>query len=152
MQPPGIGVAQNAHADLVQNIDIVVYSKNFKEHIVHLEQVFERLVNANLCLKPSKCHFAKDEIAFLGHLVSASGVTPDPNKVAALVHWLHPENVHRVRSFLGFANYYHRFIKEFATIAKPLTALTEKRAILNGHMEYPPDEWFSQWSMWIRLP
>ena len=77
--------------------------------------------------KFSKCEFWKDEIAFLGHIVSARGVQPDPSKVKAIEDWEVPKNVSEVRSFLGLAGYYRRFVKEFSIIAKPLTNSLKKQ-------------------------
>ena len=97
--------------------DILVYSKTFEEHLSHLRQVFDRLRHTNLKLKPSKCKFACSQVKYLGHVVSPEGIAPDDDKIAA---------VKTVRSFLGLANYYRRFIKDFAKIASPLNQLLRK--------------------------
>lgn len=106
--------------------DILVYSRTFDDHLFHLRQVFDRLGQANLKLKPSKCHFACAKVQYLGHIVSGDGVAPDPEKISAVKNFLRPHNVKTVRSFLGLANYYRRFIKDFAKLAAPLNKLLRK--------------------------
>ena len=106
--------------------DILVYSRAFEDHLCHLRQVFDRLRHANLKLKPSKCKFACPQVKYLGHVVSPEGITPDDDKVSAVRDFPCPHNVKTVRSFLGLANYYRRFIKDFAKIASPLNQLLRK--------------------------
>ena len=106
--------------------DILVYSRTFEEHLCHLRQVFDRLRHANLKLKPSKCKFACPQVKYLGHVVSPEGIAPDDDKISAFRDFPRPHNVKTVRSFLGLANYYRRFIKDFAKIASPLNQLLRK--------------------------
>jgi len=106
--------------------DILVYSKTFPEHLNHLRQVFDRLRHANLKLKPSKCKFACNKVHYLGHVVSSEGIAPNEDKISAVKDFPHPHNVKTVRSFLGLANYYCRFVKDFAKIAAPLNQLLRK--------------------------
>lgn len=113
---------------LVYLDDVIVTGKTFTEHLQHLETVFDRLREAKLKLKPSKCAFCRSEVAFLGHIVSADGVITDPTKVDKVKNWPLPTSRREVQQFLGLANYYCRFIKDLATIAKPLHKLTEKTA------------------------
>ena len=106
--------------------DILVYSRSKEEHKEHLRLVMERLRNQKLFAKFSKCSFWKREIGFLGHIVSGEGVAADPEKVQAIREWPRPTTVTEVRSFLGLAGYYRKFVKDFSSIAKPLTKLTGK--------------------------
>ena len=103
--------------------DIFVFSETPKEHIKKLRGVFSKLVQAGLKSKPKKCKFFKSRISYLGHIVSSSGIETDPRKVEVVKTWAIPKTVTDVRSFLGFINYYRRFIKDYAKVARPLNAL-----------------------------
>lgn len=111
---------------LVYVDDILIFSRSFDEHLQHLAQVFDRLKNANLKLQPTKCHFAGKEVKFLGHVISRKGVSVDPEKTKAVSEFPVPKTPKQVRSFLGMANYYRRFILNFSKIATPLNALLNK--------------------------
>ena len=100
--------------------DIIVFSRTSERHLHRLKAVFEKLRAAGLKLKPSKCEFFKQEIKYLGHVVSAEGVSTDPDKIKSVTEWPQPTTVTEVRSFLGFGSYYRRFIPNFSKIAKPL--------------------------------
>ena len=106
--------------------DILVYSRNREEHIEHLRIVLQTLRDKQLYAKFSKCQFWLDKIAFLGHVISAEGVYVDPQKIEAVMNWERPTNVAEIRSFLGLAGYYRRFVEGFSKIASPLTSLMRK--------------------------
>jgi len=108
--------------------DILCYSRTIPDHLDRLRIVLTRLRNAGLKLKPSKCHLLQTSVEFLGHIVSSDGVSADPKKVHDVVDWPTPVNVHEVRAFVGLCSYYRRFIKDFAQVAAPLHALSEKNA------------------------
>ena len=103
--------------------DILIYSRSCEEHERHLRIALQTLREKQLYAKFSKCEFWMEEIAFLGHVVSKHGVQPDSSKVKAILEWEAPKSVTEVRSFLGLAGYYRRFVKDFSMVAKPLTNL-----------------------------
>nr|GFC84350.1 putative reverse transcriptase domain-containing protein [Tanacetum cinerariifolium] len=103
--------------------DILVYSKTREEHEDHFRIVLEILRQKKLYAKFSKCGFWLGQVAFLGHIVSADGITMDPAKVEAITKWPRPTTVTEVRSFLGLAGYYRRFVEGFSLLALPLTKL-----------------------------
>jgi hypothetical protein len=93
--------------------DILIYSKDDKEHEQHLRLIMEKLREHKLYAKFSKCEFWLNKVGFLGHIVSAEGVAVDPSKVASVTEWESPKNAGDIQSFLGLAGYYQRFIKNF---------------------------------------
>ena len=106
--------------------DILIYSKTQEDHVIHLRILLELLRQEKLYAKFSKCEFWLPEIQFLGHIINASGIQVDPVKIEAVSKWEIPKSPTEVRSFLGLAGYYKRFIKDFSRIAVPLTTLTRK--------------------------
>lgn len=111
---------------LVYLDDILVYSKTKDEHIGHLEIVLDLLRKHKFYAKLRKCQFLTKELLYLGHIISDKGVQPDPQKIAALGSWQKPTNVHEVRSFLGFGNYFRKFVQGYSKLVLPLTTLTKK--------------------------
>ena len=106
--------------------DICCYSRDFETHLLHLKEVFLRLRKANLKLKPSKCLFARAKVPFLGHILTPSGILPDPDKISAFRTYPVPKSVKNVRQFLGATGFYRRFIEGYSKIARPLHYLTKK--------------------------
>ena len=107
--------------------DILIYSKSQAEHESHLRTVLQTLREHELYAKLSKCDFWLQEVDFLGHVVCKEGIKVDPKKVEAVMHWPRPTNVTEIRSFLGLAGYYRKFIQDFSRIATTLTQLTKKQ-------------------------
>ncbi|KAK1670414.1 hypothetical protein QYE76_058573 [Lolium multiflorum] len=106
--------------------DILVYSKSNEEHAKLLRLILEKLREHQLYAKFSKCEFCLSEVGFLGHVISKEGIVVDTSKVAAVTEWEPPKNVGEIRSLLGLAGYYRRFIENFSKIAKPMTELLKK--------------------------
>ena len=105
--------------------DVLIYSKDEQSHLDHVRAVLQAFDAANLKAKISKCSFAQASTRFLGYLVSPSGLSPDPKKVASVTDWPLPHDITSTRSFLGFTGFYRRFIKDYSKIAAPLTDLTK---------------------------
>jgi hypothetical protein len=97
--------------------DILTYSKSEAEHAKHLHIVLQQLRDHKLYAKFSKCEFWLDSVKFLGHTISRDGISVDPSKVQEVMDWKPPKSVHQIRSFLGLAGYYRRFISNFSRIA-----------------------------------
>ncbi|GAU45976.1 hypothetical protein TSUD_401160 [Trifolium subterraneum] len=108
--------------------DILIYSSSFEDHLHHLKLVFECLLTHQFFLKMTKCQFAQQSISYLGHIISSCGVGPDPEKIASMTQWPSPANLKQLRGFLGLTGFYRKFIKNYATIAFPLTELLKKDA------------------------
>ena len=106
--------------------DILIYSQSEEEHEDHLRIVLQLLRDHQLYAKFSKCEFWLTEVRFLGHVVSASGVSVDPEKVKAVISWERMKSVFEIRSFLGLARYYRRFIEDFSRLATPMMRLIWK--------------------------
>ncbi|MCQ7850991.1 reverse transcriptase, partial [Salmonella enterica] len=108
--------------------DILIYSRGEKEHNGHLRVVLQRLREEKLYAKYAKCEFWLKEVAFLGHVVSGDGIKVDPKKTDVIRNWPRPLTPSDIRSFLGLAGYYRRFVNGFCSIASPMTKLTQKKA------------------------
>ena len=101
----------------------IIFSRTYEEHLDRLQQVLERLRLHGLKLSPEKCTFFQKKVKFLGFIVSANGIETDKDKIQKVDDWPHPTSPEDVRRFLGFCGYYRKFVKGFASIAKPLNAL-----------------------------
>jgi hypothetical protein len=106
--------------------DILIFSKNEEEHDKHLRLVLQKLRENQLYTKLSKCEFWWKEVSFLGHIISEGGLYVDPSKVKDVLSWNTPQNISHIRSFLGLAGYYIRFIEGFSKISKPMIELLVK--------------------------
>ena len=103
--------------------DLIIFSDTFEQHKERLDLILTTLKNANLKLAPEKCCFFKPRVSFLGHVVSGNGIETDPTKIEKVQNWPEPSNPDELRSFLAFAGYYRRFIKDYSKIIKPLSEL-----------------------------
>nr|BAL46523.1 hypothetical protein [Gentiana scabra x Gentiana triflora] len=140
VMPFGLTNAPSAFMDLMQRVfmpyldkfvvvfidDILIYSKDEKEHEEHLRIVLQTLKEKKLYAKFSKCEFWLKQVSFLGHVISGDGIQVDPAKIEAVSKWPRPTTVTEIRSFLGLAGYYRKFVQDFSKIATPLTRLTQK--------------------------
>ena len=111
--------------------DILVYSDDPTEHTKHVREVLCRLRKHGLFACPDKCHFSEDSIEYLGFILSKEGLKMDQSKVQAIQDWPEPRKVKDIQSFLGFANFYRRFISDYSDIFVPLTRLTWKGVVWN---------------------
>ena len=106
--------------------DILIYSKTQEEHEIHIREVLQRLREYGLYAKLEKCSFDQCQVEFLGYIVSSNGIAMDPSKVQTIMDWQTPQSVRDVQCFLGFANFYRKFIKDYSKMVLPLTQLTQK--------------------------
>jgi len=106
--------------------DILIYNASWSEHLLHLEQIFACLLQGQLYIKPEKCALGLQQIDYLGHIIHHGEVSPDPAKIHAMVEWPIPTSLKSLKGFLGLTGFYRKFIKRYALIAAPLTALLKK--------------------------
>lgn len=111
--------------------DLLIYSANVSEHEHHVKTVLERLRTNSLYAKLEKCEFDKSEVEFLGYVISGNGISMAADKVQTILSWTTPTSVRDVQSFLGFCNFYRKFIKDYSFKARPLTELTKKNITFN---------------------
>ena len=113
-------------ACLIYLDDVIVYGKTFEEHLQRLSLVLQQFCQAGLKLKPGKCHFYETQVTFLGHVLTADGVLPDPGNVEKIITWPAPTCVTDVQALLCMGNYYQRFFKDYSKKMQPLIQLTKK--------------------------
>ncbi|KAL0152021.1 hypothetical protein M9458_052666 [Cirrhinus mrigala] len=106
--------------------DILIFSNSYAEHIQHVRSVLQRLIEHQLYAKEEKCQFHQESIAFLGYIISPEGVAMDDTKVNAVRNWPRPKTLKELQRFLGFSNFYRRFIRNFSTVAAPLKSMIKK--------------------------
>ncbi len=106
--------------------DILIYSNTQEEHVRHVRAVLKRQLQHQLYVKAEKCEFHQTSTSFLGYVISQDGVSMDDKKVQAVLDWPQPQTVKELQRFLGFANFYRRFIRNFSSIASPLTTMTKR--------------------------
>ncbi|KAJ8285333.1 hypothetical protein GJAV_G00025640 [Gymnothorax javanicus] len=128
---------QRFQALLLYLDDVVVFSSTFEQHLQRLDLVLSRFEQFNLKVKLSKCSFFRSEVSFLGHVISAQGVATDPEKIRAVAEWRSPRCGAELQSFLGFASFYRRFVRNFASIAAPLHALSALGSFKKGQQRQP---------------
>jgi transposase InsO family protein len=132
-------------ACLIYLDDVIIFSRTYEEHVERLKQVFTRIREAGLKLAPKKCRLFQERVVYVGHQVSREGVAPDPDKTSCIRDWPTPHTPEDVRRFLGFAGYYRKFVKDFAKIASPLSALmpasVKKRRGRKKTTETPQKPW-----------
>ena len=116
---------------LVYIDDILVFSPTFEDHVRDVNNVLDRLLEANITLKPSKCNVFQKELLYLGHLVSADGIRPDPKKIQAILEMPEPVDVTTVRSFIGCCSFYRSYINTFSQLCHPLYELTKEGVTFN---------------------
>lgn len=115
------------HSVFVYLDDILIFSKSMEEHVHHVRAVLQRLLENSLFVKAEKCEFHASSVTFLGYIVAQGSLQMDPDKISAVTAWPAPENRKQLQRFLGFANFYRRFIRGYSTVASPLTALTSSK-------------------------
>ena len=111
---------------LVFFYDILIYSQSLDEHLQHLHKVFAVMRSNQLLAKQSKCYFGVPQVEYLGHVIYIEGVSTDPAKIVAVQNWPMPATLKQLRGFLGLAGYYRRFVRNYGTMARPLTEMLKK--------------------------
>ena len=131
----------NLHWCIIYLHDIVIFPKDLASHLVRLEAMFWKLEEDRLKLKPSKCGLFEQQIAYLGHMISAKGIATNEGKIDAIWNWPIPMSIMEVLCFLGFVVYYCQFVPKFVQVAQPLHELTlgenagKKKAVIQWNSE-----------------
>ena len=131
--------------------DILIYSPDWRSHILHLTAVLDVLKREQLVENWKKCYFGQTTVEYLGHINSKDGVAMDPNKVKSGIERPVPKNVKGVRNFLGLTGYYRKFIKDYGKIAHPLTDLTKKDGFKWGDSEQTASEFLSRNVIFVNI-
>lgn len=124
------------HFAVVYLDDILIYSDDLEQHKTHVRQVLERLASANLFVKLEKCKFHTSKVEFLGYIISNEGISMDQAKIDSVTSWPIPASTKDVMSFLGFTNFYRRFIPGYSSITAPLTSLLRKENTTSPHFAW----------------
>ena len=106
--------------------DILIYSNSLQEHILHVQTILQKLLSAGLFIKLKKCEFHVQKVSFLGFIISAEGISMDPERISTIAEWPVPESVLDIQVFLGFSNFYRRFIEGYSRVVVPITRLLRK--------------------------
>ncbi|XP_069498702.1 uncharacterized protein, partial [Ambystoma mexicanum] len=114
------------HYVIIYLDDILIFSSTWEEHVLHVKEVLTRLQQNHLFCKLEKCEFHKTTISYLGYVLAQQGIAMDPDKISAITEWPSPRSIKDIQRFLGFANFYRRFIPHFSLMTKPLTYLLKK--------------------------
>ena len=114
---------------------LVYIRRTLQEHIQEVRKILQKLLEKGLKVNPEKCEFHKKEVSFLGSIISTEGIRMDPEKIRAIMEWPQPIKLKELQAFLGFANYYRRFIKGYSKTAEPLTQLTQKKKPFDWNTE-----------------
>jgi hypothetical protein len=114
------------HSVIVYLDDILIFSQTEEDHIQHVKQVLSKLKGASLYVKGEKCAFHSDEVDFLGYIINQEGVSMDLKKIESITLWPSPNTLQELQSFLGFTNFYRRFIPNYSKKCLPITALVKK--------------------------
>jgi len=115
---------------LVFFYDILIYSPTLQDHITHLQIILDLLETKQLFVKLTKCSFATNHVNYLGHVISLSGVAPDPEKVIVIHNWPQPQSLAELRGFLGLTGFYRKFVHHYATLVAPLTDLLHNQKFM----------------------
>ena len=127
--------AENWEQCLIYLDDILIFGKTFEEHLHLLRNILTRIREAVIKLSPDKCEFFLNQLCFLGHIITQKGIQTDPKKIEAVVNWSKPNTIEELRSFLGFTNYYRKFIDSYADLVEPLETLMKNSSKGNINLQ-----------------